>query len=103
MTLDNCDYFLGHFNKIIDGTIPRPENHKNWADVILNSRRRAKEMELHIKTKTAHIKSRMNDPHLIQYHKYRTDPRFKEEDNKQKETKEQPIQKGILASKKVKK
>ena len=82
MTLENCEKLLEHFNKIIDGRIPRPEGHKNWQDVISNAKLRAEEMKLHIKRKTAHIKERMNNPELIEYHKFRDDPRFKKKGGK---------------------
>lgn len=51
MTLANCQRLLKHFNKLIDGTIPEPIGHKNWADVIYNAKVRAKAMEKTIEYK----------------------------------------------------
>lgn len=90
MTLENCEKLLEHFNKIIDGRIPRPEGHKNWHDVIANSKDRAEEMKRKIETKTRNIKTRMNskDPVYKPYWKFRDDPRFKEKSVPQKQVQE---------------
>ena len=56
MTLENCRRLLKHFNDIADGTIPKPEGHKDWGDVIYNAKIRAAEMEKRIARKMNHPK-----------------------------------------------
>jgi len=56
MTLENCKKLLKHFNNIVDGTIPEPEGHKDWKDVIHNAKIRAAEMEKRIERKLKHPK-----------------------------------------------
>lgn len=51
MTLQNCQRLLKHYNDLVDGTIPRPEGHKNWADVISNAKVRAAEMKERVEHK----------------------------------------------------
>ena len=45
MTLANCERLLKHYNDLVDGTIPKPVGHKDWADVVANAKVRAKAME----------------------------------------------------------
>jgi len=56
MTLENCKILLKQFNDIIDGTVPKPFGHKDWADVIANAKYRAKAMEARIERKLQHHK-----------------------------------------------
>ncbi len=52
MTLANCKILLKHYQDLVDGTIPRPVGHKDWADVIANAKVRAALMEINIERKT---------------------------------------------------
>jgi|TARA_R100000093_G_C1928619_1_gene67996 hypothetical protein len=56
MTLENCRRLLKHYNDLVDGTIPAPEHHKDWNDVIHNAKLRAAEMEARIERKLKHPK-----------------------------------------------
>ena len=48
MTIQNCYRLLEGFEKIIDGRTPQPPEHRDWGDVILNAKTRARLMKEHI-------------------------------------------------------
>ena len=45
MTLQNAERLLKHYNNLVDGTIPQPLGHKDWADVVANAKVRAAAMK----------------------------------------------------------